>query len=93
MSNDYNGLDIDHKRELLMNQAALYLAINNLAIELKCYLAEVSSEIWQLSYDRVMELSIDQVHQQIYDLEVTHRPFSEPGMVSIQDLGNTTNQP
>lgn len=86
MSNDYNSLDLDHKREFLMNTAALMILAQNLAIEYKCSIETLTNEVWQLAYDQIADLSPDEVNQLIADLETKHRPFDSPGAVIIQKI-------
>lgn len=81
---NYNGLDLDHKREFLMNTSALMILAGNLATEYKCSIEQLTKEVWELAYDQVADLSPDEVDQLIADLESKHRPFDSQGAVIIQ---------
>lgn len=83
MSN-YTDLDLDHKREFLMNTAALMILAGNLALEYKCSIETLTTEVWRSAYDEVADLSPDEVNQLIADLESKHRPFDLPGAVILQ---------
>lgn len=70
-----------------MNQSALMLAVHNLALELKCDLASLATEIWQLAYDEVIDLSEAEINKAVDDLETKHRPFDGSGAIVIEKLG------
>lgn len=86
MSNDYNGLDFDHKREFLMNTAALMLLTQNLAIEYECSIEALTTEVWQSAYNQIADLSPDEVDLLVADLETKHRPFDLPGAIVMQKV-------
>lgn len=88
MSNNYNSLDLDHKREFLMNQNALFLAICALnQIEGSEDTAALVDEIWKHAYEGIKILSDERVEEMTADLESKRKPFNESGGdVVIQDL-------
>lgn len=90
MGNDYNSLDLDHKREFLMNTAALMLLADNLATEYKCSIETLTNEVWQSAYDQIADLSPDEVNQLVADLEAKHRPFNSQGAVILSSRQKPT---
>ncbi len=85
---NYNDLDLDHKREFLMNQTALFLVISALnQIEGSKNTAALVDKIWKHAYEATKKLSDERVEEATADLEAKRKPFNEAtGDVVIQEL-------
>lgn len=83
---NYNSLDLDHKKEFLLNQLALFLAVENLAIALKCDRHDLMQELWESAYEKVKNLPVAEIYQQVAKLEAKHRPFDSPGAIILDEL-------
>ncbi len=84
----YNDLDLDHKREFLMNQTALFLVISALnQIEGSQDTAALVDQVWKHAHEVTKKLSDERVGEMTADLEAKRKPFNEAaGDVVIQEL-------
>lgn len=83
---DYNNLDLDHKREFLMNQTALAIATQGLIEMMGGDSSTWLQAIWQQAYLEIKALSDREVEKSVADLESQHRPFNNSGRVILQAL-------
>lgn len=84
MNGKYTDLDLDYKKELLVNLTALSLATTALSKLAECHLNEVVKELWEQAYNKVSTLSDSAIEEAIAAIENNHTPFTEPGTVLIQ---------
>lgn len=74
----YTNLDLDHKKEFLVNATALYMACTVLA-----EMADDDSiplEIWKAAYSKIAAMSDEGIELTVQNLEAHHRPFNSDGM-------------
>lgn len=91
MNGKYTDLDPDHKKELLVNLNALFLASFNLAEVMNVDFEAVTTELWEKAYSQVSSLSDAEVERSIVALEKKHRPFKQPGEAVVQKFERDNN--
>lgn len=82
----YTDLSQDHKREMLVNLNALFLATFGLAKVSEVDFENVSAEVWEPAFDQINSLSDAEVDHAIAALEKKHRPFKQPGEAVVQKI-------
>lgn len=74
--NKYTDLDLDHKREFLVNSR-----VSAMACALVCKLIdsnECTTQLWQQAYDQIASLPDTEVERVIAELEENRQPFDYP---------------
>ncbi len=85
MSNgQYIDLDQDHKRELLVNINALFMAAFSLSEVMDVDFEDVKAELWEQAYNQISTLTDTEVERSIAALQRKHKPFDQPGEAIIQ---------
>jgi hypothetical protein len=77
----YIDLDINHKKELLVNLKALYLVASGLSSVTGRDLDPVVDEIWREAYFKVAFTPDDEVCRLVADIEQNHKLFVEAGEI------------
>lgn len=80
----YTDLDIDHKKELLVNLKTLYLIAYSLSRATGCDLESVVDEMWREAHSRVSLLSDKDICSSIAAIEKSRKTFKERGSIVIQ---------
>lgn len=80
----YTDLDLDHKKEFLVNLKALYLLASGLSSLVEEDVNSLVADVWKEAHSRVIYLSDDDIHKLVADLEKNRKPFVEPGSILIQ---------
>lgn len=83
MSHDYTDLDLDHKKELLVNLKALMLVINALQDLTSVDLNVLIKEVFEKAYDEISSLPDNAINNAISDIEENRVPFTAPGRAVI----------
>lgn len=89
MSSNYTDLDLDHKKELLVNLKALLLAVRAVSNLANDDCDRWANEIWKQAYLEVTSLSDADIHNSIAAIESNRKPFTEPGAALIQKLSRS----
>ena len=75
----YIDLDLDHKKELLVNLKALSLVIYSLQNLTGVDLNVLIKEVFEKTYDEISALPDKVINDSIADIEKNRVPFTEPG--------------
>jgi len=84
MSYDYTDLDLDHKKELLVNLRALMVIVDALQDLTGGDLNALIQEVFEKAYDEISSLPDNVVNNSIADIEKNRRPFTAPGRAVFQ---------
>lgn len=82
----YTDLDLDHKRELLVNLKSLLLITFSLSSLSGTNYDWLIKELWQNAYDEISTLSETEINDSIVEIEKNKHPFTENGTILIQKL-------
>lgn len=80
---NYADLDLDCKKELLVNLKALYLLASSLSKVTGCNLEAVTNEMWKKAYSSVISLSDEEVDRFVAEIESDRKPFEQPGSILV----------
>lgn len=75
----YIDLDLDHKKELLVNLKALSLVIHSLQDLTSVDLNVLIKEVFERTYGEISSLPDKTINDLIADVEKNRIPFTEPG--------------
>lgn len=81
---NYTDLDLDCKKELLVNLKALYLLASSLSKVTGCNLEAVTNEMWKKAYSSVISLSDEEVDRFVAEIESDRKPFEQPGSILVR---------
>lgn len=81
---NYTDLDLNHKKELLVNLKALYLVASSLSKVTGCELDSVVEEMWREAHSRVIFLSDDEICRLVAEIESNRKAFEQAGSIVIR---------
>ena len=83
MSHDYTDLDLDHKKELLVNLQALMVVAETLQALTALERTDIIREVFEKAYDEISSLPDKDIDNLITEVEKNRRPFTAPGRAVI----------
>lgn len=87
----YTDLDLDHKKELLVNLKSLMLVAVSFSSLTGTNYDWLIKELWQNAYDEISTLTDADINNSIVEIEKARNPFTENGKILIQKLTRQTH--
>ena len=82
----YTDLDLDHKKELLVNLKSLLLVTVSSSSLSGTNYDWLIKQLWQNAYDEVSTLTDADINNSIVEIEKARNPFTEKGKILVQKL-------
>ena len=82
----YTYLNLDHKKELLVNLKSLLLVTISVSSLTGTDYNWLIRELWQNAYDEISTLTDAEINTSIAELEKSRNPFTGNGKILVQKL-------